>query len=85
MQPRRTLTERDIVRAIAEEVPLAQTPVSATMTRGPIAIGIDEDLDRAATLMATHRTRHLPVLEKGRVVGMLSIRDVLDAVREAAV
>src|SRR6476659_8002368 len=46
------------------------------MTKSPHSIGKEQPLDRARALMKEHSLRHLPVLENGKLVGMLSERDV---------
>jgi acetoin utilization protein AcuB len=51
-------------------------PISKYMTTSPHTIGQEQTLQTAATLMAEYRIRHLPVLEGGKVKGMLSHRDI---------
>jgi acetoin utilization protein AcuB len=46
------------------------------MTPTPLTIGADQPLARAHHIMRTHRVRHLPVLEAGRLVGVVSQRDL---------
>ncbi|WP_437603166.1 CBS domain-containing protein [Sorangium sp. So ce590] len=46
------------------------------MTRSPHSIGADQKVGLARTLMRGHRIRHLPVLRGGRLVGMISERDI---------
>ncbi len=46
------------------------------MTESPYTIGKDQTLDRASAVMRAHRIRHLPVLEGGTLLGILSNRDV---------
>jgi acetoin utilization protein AcuB len=46
------------------------------MTRAPHTIGFEQTLAAAHRLMVTHRIRHLPVLDSGRLVGMVSQRDL---------
>jgi CBS domain-containing protein len=53
--------------------------VRALMTPDPATIDADEDLDRAMALMDERAVRHLPVLSRGRFVGLLSDRDLLEA------
>lgn len=72
------VSERDIVRAISELAPL-DTPVSEYMTSGPISVGVDDPLAAAARVMAIYQVRHVPVVEHGRVVDLISVRDLLDA------
>lgn len=55
----------------------ARAPTIADfMTRSPHTIGRDQTLARAHELMNAHRIRHLPVLDAGRLVGLLSQRDL---------
>lgn len=71
-------TERDVLRRIvdADRDP-AQTKVAAVMTRGPVTIDISAHVREAMDLMTSRRFRHLPVVDGGAVVGMLSIGDIL--------
>jgi acetoin utilization protein AcuB len=57
--------------------------VSEIMTPNPTTIDVGEDLDQALDAMAQLRVRHLPVTEEGRLIGMLSDRD-LAPLRETA-
>lgn len=71
------LTERDVIRrALCRELAIDDTPIARVMTPEPATIEIDESLSDAQTIMMTGRFRHLPVIEYGRPVGMLSFRDV---------
>lgn len=51
-------------------------PVSQYMTRSPISIDADAGLTIAATLMQMNRYHHLPVTRSGKIVGMISARDL---------
>lgn len=77
------VTERDLVRALADGVDPAETPVSAYMTADPVTIDEDAEAAEAATFMIRVGARHLPVVDAGRVVGMISARDLLDLEAEA--
>ena len=55
-------------------------PVSEFMTPNPYAIGSDEDLAMARSLMQINRIHHLPVVDDDVLVGIVSDRDVLDRV-----
>ena len=70
------LTERDVLRAVARGLDEAAT-VADWMTRDPDTLEADETTRQAATLMIHGGFRHLPVMEGGEVVGMLSIRDLM--------
>jgi len=50
--------------------------VSSWMTRDPITVGPDEDVEIALSTMLDHGFRHLPVVENGEVIGIVSIRDL---------
>ena len=55
----------------------ASTSVSAIMTRDPITVGLETSIDQCMKIMMTRSIRHLPVVEEGKVVGMISIGDVV--------
>jgi CBS domain-containing protein len=71
------LTDRDIVvRAVAESVDPKLTKVGDIASRQPVTIEPDQDLDEALALMARTQVRRLPVVESGRLVGVLAQADV---------
>jgi len=71
-------TERDAIRLVAEDVDLNQM-VGEFMTKNVITVGLESSLDEVRKIVQTHHVRHLPVLGEGdRLVGLLSIRDLLD-------
>lgn len=75
------VTEPDIIRkAVVEERSLATIAVEDIMS-SPI-IGIDErrPITEAADLMQQNHTRHLAVTQSGKIVGMVSVRDLLHPV-----
>jgi len=60
-----------------------QTPVGQVMTGNPVTIKPDDRLDGCMVLMAERGFRHLPVLDAGKVVGVISIGDVVkDVIRD---
>ncbi len=69
-------TERDTVRAISQSHDAPAHEVSSWMTRDPMTVGADEDVESALNMMLTHGFRHLPVVEGGEVTGIVSIRDL---------
>ena len=73
------ITERDLLRAMAEGLAPRVTPVSAFMSPTPVTAGPDDDVATAARLMVEHEIRHLPITEGDRVLGVVSARDVLVA------
>ncbi|ARE39756.1 CBS domain protein [Rhodovulum sp. P5] len=71
------LSERDIIRrAICKGRPMDTTMVADVMTADPRTIDIDGTLSEAQTIMTEGHFRHLPVIENGEPVGILSFRDV---------
>jgi len=71
------ITERDIMKAVAQGTDVDSTPVSSIMTTGVLTVAPDSSLHEAARLMALRWIRHLPVLDNGAVVGMVSQRDLV--------
>lgn len=71
------ISEADLVAAIVERVPLIKTCVRACMTEAPITVSVSDDADRAARYMLEHEIGHLPVMDSGVPVGMISRGDLL--------
>lgn len=72
------LSERDIVRAIAIDGSIALGhPVSRHMTFSVVTCVRDTTLDELMEVMTTGKFRHVPVVESGRLVGVVSIGDVV--------
>lgn len=74
------VTERDILRSCAEtRGPLDFVQVSERMTTDPITARLDDEVAGLMGVMTERRIRHLPVIENGRLCGMISIGDVVKA------
>jgi CBS domain-containing protein len=74
------ITERDILRASAvTRGPLEFVRVHERMTRSPIVATPDEEVSSTMGVMTESRIRHLPVVEEGRLVGIISIGDIVKA------
>jgi CBS domain-containing protein len=78
------LTERDVLRAVADGIDDA-TLVRDRMTANPETLDAEDTMEHAAVLMIHGGFRHLPVVEQGVVVGVLSIRDLMRVVLEDSV
>jgi CBS domain-containing protein len=78
------LTERDVLRAVADGID-DSTLVRDRMTPNPETLDADDTTEHAAVLMIHGGFRHLPVMEAGEVVGVLSIRDLMRVVLEDSV
>ena len=71
------VTDRDIVlRCVAAEEDPAQTLVRGIMTRGCTAVSPRDDCREATRLMSVYQVRRLPVVEEGRLVGIVSLADL---------
>lgn len=72
------LSERDIVRALSERGAAAmKEQVSQVMTRKVASCTLDETIHSIMERMTTGKFRHLPVIEQGRLSGIVSIGDVV--------
>jgi CBS domain-containing protein len=77
-------TERDYARKVVLKGKTSKTAtVSELMTPDVLYIGPDDTMENCMALMTEHRTRHLPVLEDGKLAGLVSIGDVVKAVISA--
>jgi CBS domain-containing protein len=70
------ITERDVLRVVAEGRSVDDTLVSDVMTKDVVTVNPGVSLREAAAIMTERWIRHLPVVERGRVVGILSQRDL---------
>jgi CBS domain-containing protein len=75
------LSERDIVCALADGADPFDTSVAAVMARHPLVADADMPIGDVADLMLATGVRHLPVVAGHEVVGMVSMRDVLEVCR----
>ncbi len=71
------LTERDLLRAAATEIDPHAEPVRRWMTADPDVLGVDDEVDAAWAGLTHHHYRHLPVVDHGGLVGVVSMRDLL--------
>ncbi len=74
-------TERDYARKVILKGKSSRTTlVSELMTERPVTAGPEFTMKDCMVLMKTKRIRHLPVLDTGTLIGMITIRDVVDAI-----
>jgi CBS domain-containing protein len=71
-------TERDTVRAISQSHDAPTHEISSWMTRDPRTVSPDIEVDDALRTMLDNGFRHLPVVERGEVIGMVSMRDLAE-------
>ena len=75
------LTERDLLRAAAGGGDPERETVRLWMTARPDVLGPDERVDTAWASLTSHHYRHLPVVDEGRCVGVVSLRDLMGVAR----
>lgn len=72
------ISERDLIRVIAQRgADALSMPVSEVMTREVVVCGEATSVDDIMEMMTNGRFRHLPVVEEGRLVGIVSIGDIV--------
>ena len=71
------ISERDVLHSVGSGEDPSATAVEALMTREPVQVEADLPAAQALALFATNRFRHLPVVDEGAVVGILSIRHIV--------
>jgi CBS domain-containing protein len=72
------LSERDIIRALGSDGAAAlETPVSRAMTAKVVTCRSDTSVDDLMEIMTSGRFRHVPVVDNGRIAGIVSIGDVV--------
>ena len=76
------VTERDVVRFLAQEIDF-KTPLGQVARKSLITVSPEDSALSAAVKMIENNIRHMPVVEGGQVVGVISIRDVLRALLTA--
>lgn len=76
------LSERDIVREAVRNERFFDLMVSAIMTRNVVIGHPSDDVNAVAATMTSKRFRHLPVVDAGKVVAMISLGDVVKAQRD---
>lgn len=77
------LSERDVIRTAAGDDNVLALPVSRVMTRNVVVGTPQDDVMAVATTMLEKRFRHLPIVDQGQLIGMISIGDVLKTQRDA--
>ncbi len=70
-------TERDIMHCFAKNISLREEVISNIMTPNPITLNSTEEISIAVKVMSENKIRHLPVMENGRVIGVVSYRYVV--------
>ena len=72
------MSERDLVRAIGKSgAKVLKEPVSVYMTKTVVTAREADPIDRLMSEMTVHRFRHMPVVQRGRLIGLVSIGDLV--------
>lgn len=71
------VSERDVVRRLNEDNAVVDAPVSTIMTAEVRTASTDQNVVELLQMMTEHRFRHVPVVEGGKVTGIVSIGDIV--------
>ena len=83
-EPIGIITERDILANMSQALDgFAERTVAEVMTADPICGLPDDDINYITTVMKNNNIRHLPIVSNNKVVGLISMRDILDGLLEA--
>ena len=75
------LSERDYARKIVlKGLSSRETAVKNIMTENVITVSAEDSIEKCMELMSTKHIRHLPVMDKDKVIGLISIGDVVNAI-----
>ena len=76
------LSERDIIRHIAQEQSLLKTTAEELMTTKVVTVGEDINSSELMHLMTVNKIRHVPIIKKNKLVGIVSMGDVVKRMLE---
>ncbi len=76
------ITERDIVRQAAKSENLFAKPIHDVMTTDVVVATPHDEVESVARTMTERHFRHLPIMDQGKLIGMVSIGDVVKAQRD---
>mgnify|MGYP000926082185 CR=1 FL=1 len=77
------ISERDILRQVNAKADFDKVTVGDIMTRNLLTVDPEEGIQEAMDIMIKKRIRHLPVIHKGKIEGLITVRDILHAMRDA--
>jgi CBS domain-containing protein len=77
------VTERDALHHYNDGKSFENTKVGDIMTRNVVTVAPEDDINRAMDLMIGQNIRHLPVVGKGKIEGLITVRDLIHAMRES--
>lgn len=71
------ISERDIINSCANYTNFETLPVSKIMSGDMISTDVEENVNRVVRCMREHHIRHIPLTENGKIIALLSIRDLM--------
>ncbi len=77
------LSERDVLHQCNRRADFNKVTVAEVMTKNVVSVGPDDDINMAMDLMIAKRIRHLPVISGAKIEGIITIRDLIHAMRKA--
>jgi len=77
------VSERDIMRQCERQADFQRVTAGEVMTRDLATVRMEDDIDTVMDLMISRKIRHLPVLAGAQVAGVITVRDLLFAMRRA--
>jgi len=78
-KPAGIFTERDVLKQWSAATDPNLIPIRDVMTKNLIIVDVEDELEYAMSIMIQKGVRHMPVVEKGKLVSVLSMRDVVKA------
>ena len=78
-KPAGIFTERDVLKQWSAATDPNTIPIRDVMTTNLIIVDVDDEIEYAMSIMIQKGVRHMPVVEKGKLVSVLSMRDVVKA------
>ncbi len=81
-KPAGIISERDIIRVADQNKNFFKTRVDTVMTKDVVVGSPDDDLKSVQQTMTQRKFRHLPVMEHGKLIGIVSISDLVKAIVE---
>jgi len=76
-RPAGIVTERDVLRQAAQGEGYLDKPVTESMTRDIVVGQLSDDVEVAKRVMTEKRFRHMPIMQKGKLIGIVSLGDVV--------
>ncbi|MBN1670791.1 MAG: CBS domain-containing protein [Kiritimatiellae bacterium] len=77
------ITERDVLHHVNNKTDFENAKVSDVMTRDLVTVRPDDDIHLAMDMMIMQKFRHLPILDGNTIHGIITIRDIIQAMRKA--